>query len=305
VDNSARCEYDSGVTRINYQQLARLPAMRKFYRLIRRLFRVNVAMTGPEWTGGVQMGSARAIAPFCSAVQQLPRLRRACLECDRRHVELVSARRRASRYRCHAGLTEFLVPIVLDNEIVAFLQSGQILDAPPTERTWRRTRAGLKLSGGEADKLKPLYLRVQTIAPAAQTNLITLLEFFGNHIAYTQSQLLLLGQPWNSQLVVHARRYMRERLAERVVLDDVARAAFTSKRNLTRVFLTETGMTVLGFLQRSRIDRACRQLLSSGETCAKIAYDSGFGSVQQFNRVFRQLKKSTPSAWRRGKKTTS
>jgi AraC-like DNA-binding protein len=287
------------VIRIDYQRLAGLPALRKFYRLIWRLFRVNVAMAGPEWTGGVRMGPARAIAPFCSAVQKLPRFRRSCLECDRQHCETVRARRRASRYRCYAGLTEFLVPIVVHGEIVAFLQSGQVLDAPPTEKTWLRTRAKLQLSAGEAEALRPLYLRVNAIAPAAQQNLMSLLEFFGNHIAHTQSQLMLLEQSWSSQVAARAQAHIRDNLAGPITLDEVARAAFTSKRNLTRVFLREAGATVLDFIHRSRIERACAQLASARQNCARVAMASGFGSVQQFNRIFRRLKGTTPLAWRK------
>jgi AraC-like DNA-binding protein len=284
---------------IAYDQLAGLPELRKFYRLVWRLFRVNVALGDPEWAGGFRMGSARRIAPFCAAIQGFPRFRRSCRECDRRHVATIREQRRAFRYRCHAGLTEFLVPIVLDGEAVAFLQSGQVLDAAPTRQAWLRTRAELKLSPGEAAALEPLYFRVRAIPPAAQKNLMALLELFGNYIAYAQSQLLLLEQPWSSQVVARAQSCIRERLAGRITLDEAAEAAFTSKRNLTRVFLRETGRTVLDFIHGCRIEQACRQLGASRKTCLQIAYGCGFGSIQQFNRVFRKLKGTTPLAWRK------
>jgi AraC-like DNA-binding protein len=151
-------------------------------------------------------------------------------------------------------------------------------------------RSALRLAGAEAAGLEALYRRIRSIPPAAQANLIALLELFGNYIAYAQSRLLLLKQPRDSQVVAHAKDCVREGLAEPLSLDQVAAAAFTSKRNLTRVFLRETGETVLGFIHRSRIEDACRRLLAGEENCLRIAGRCGFGSVQQFNRVFRKLK---------------
>jgi len=93
--------------------------------------------------------------------------------------------------------------------------------------------------------------------------------------------------------------FIRNHFTDPISLDDVAMAACTSKRNLTRIFQAKTGLTVLGSIQEMRIARACRQLQTGQMTCVQIAFDCGFGSVQQFNRVFLKLRHCTPLAWQR------
>jgi AraC-like DNA-binding protein len=127
---------------------------------------------------------------------------------------------------------------------------------------------------------------------------MTLLELFGNYIAYAQYQILLAEATQKSRIEERALSFIRNHYTEPISLEDVARAACTSKRNLTRIFQGKTGMTVLRTIQEMRIERACNLLQAEDMSCTRAAYDCGFGSVQQFNRVFQMLRQCTPQTWR-------
>jgi AraC-like DNA-binding protein len=285
----------------DFDRLAGLSSLRKFYRLAWRLFRVNIALVHPEGVQARRLGGPRTVSPFCARLHSaFPQSLRICRQCDRRHLEVARLQGRLLRYRCFAGLNEYYIPIALDGEILAFLQCGQILDREPGRKEWERTRRALAAFSIDAAPLEPHFHRIRVIPPRAQEDMVALLDLFGNYIARAHQQLSLLAEAWNSQVVGRARSFINNRLASPLALDEIARAACTSKRNLTRVFLKETGMTVVDFIHERRIDRACRQLSWTRETCARIAYTCGFGSIQQFNRVFRQLKGAAPSVWRRG-----
>ncbi|MBI4663123.1 MAG: AraC family transcriptional regulator [Verrucomicrobia bacterium] len=51
------------------------------------------------------------------------------------------------------------------------------------------------------------------------------------------------------------------------------------------------------FIQRRRIARARQLLRQESRTCAEIAFECGFGSVQHFNRIFRRLENASPTEW--------
>ncbi len=287
---------------IDFDRLAALGSLRKFYRLAWRLFGVNIALVHPNGGQALRLGGPRTVSPFCASLHRVfPKSLASCLECDRRHLEAARRGAQILRYRCFAGMTEYYIPITLDGETIAFLQCGQILDRPPGEKEWKRTRRALADRSIDASPLEPFFRRSRIIAPGAQEDLVALLDLFGNYIAQTHQRLSLLAESWNSQIAGRAQSYIANHLADPLSLDAIARAACTSKRNLTRVFLRETGMTVVDFVHERRVARACRQLSCTRETCARTAYACGFGSVQQFNRVFRRLKGATPSAWRREK----
>lgn len=285
---------------VDFTRLASLGPLRKCYRLVWRLFGVNVAMVHPEGHPTRRLGGPRTVSPFCGKMHRLfPGSLRICQECDRRHLEEARRRGEIFRYRCFVGLTEYYIPIHLDGEILAFLQCGQILDGPPGPAEWARARRALAARQIDPAPLESAFFRVRVIPPRDQEDLAALLELFGDYIARLHQQLSLLEEDWASQIVGRARSYISSHLGEDLPLGDIAQAACTSRRNLTRVFRRETGRTVGQFIRESRVARACQRLAATQETCARIAYSCGFGSVQQFNRVFRRLKGTTPSAWRR------
>jgi AraC-like DNA-binding protein len=284
----------------HYQQLLASPVLQHVYALIRRLFGVNITIIPPRFEGdSAYLGSEQRPADFCRALQRLPGLRERCVACDRKFLEQARRCGKVLRYKCHAGLREFIIPIVHNGEIVAYLQSGQVLDAPAEGGQWRRTCEQLDLPAKAASRLRPFFYRLRALAPEEQEDLISLIEVLGNYIANTQLESLLLGETRTLQIVRRAQSYINANIAGRLSLAKIARAAHSSVRNLTRVFLEVTHQTVLDYIQSARVARACRELRADGTTCVQVASECGFGSVSQFNKVFRQKTGISPSAWRR------
>jgi AraC-like DNA-binding protein len=290
---------------LTFDQIASLAVLRQFYHLAWHMFSVNIALVAPDRHRSLYIGAPETWLPFCLKLTRQMGGEVYCQECDQRHLAMVKAQPRVLRYECWAGLREFIVPIVLEGEIQAFIQCGQVLDAAPGADEWARTRQALEARGIPAAPLEELYFAARVIPDQTQQDLMALLELFSNYIAYAQHQILLAEASQQSRVVERALSFIRQRSDEPLSLDEVARAACTSKRNLTRVFQARTGMTVLQSIQEMRIERACRLLQAGEMTCAQVAFECGFGSVQQFNRVFRQLRGCAPQAWQRRAFTSS
>jgi AraC-like DNA-binding protein len=283
---------------LTYDQIAELSILRQFYFLVWRLFGVNIAIISPDGKRSQDLGASEAWSPFCLKLRQASNAR-FCLECDQKYVAIVEEQRHSLRYHCWAGLREFIVPIILDGEPLAFIQCGQVLDAPPGENEWSDTCHTLAALGFDSGSSKESFFALRVIPPQTQKDLMTLLELFGNYIAYAQYQILLSETSQQSRAIERALSFIRNHFSEPISLDDVAKAACTSKRNLTRLFHAKTGMTVLTYIQDMRIEKACLQLQTGEMTCTQVAFESGFGSVQQFNRVFHKMRQCTPQTWQR------
>ena len=283
---------------ISYDQISALPILRQFYFLVWRLFGVNIAILSPDGKQSQDLGATESWSPFCLTLRQMYSAR-FCLDCDQKYLSNAAEQRHSLRYRCWAGLREFMVPIILDGEILAFIQCGQVMDAPPNQADWNATSQ--ILNGLGFDKLPPeeLFLSLRVIHPQTQKDLMTLLELFGNYIAYAQYQIQLSEATQQSRALERALSFIRNHFTEPISLDDIARVACTSKRNLSRLFQAKTGMTVLDSIQKLRIDKACSQLQAGDMTCMQVAFECGFGSVQQFNRVFHKLRQCTPLNWQK------
>jgi AraC-like DNA-binding protein len=283
---------------LTYDQIINLPIVRQFYYLAWRLFGVNIAMISPERTRSLAINGKEGWASFCVRLRRMGGESH-CVRCDIRHAEMVEETKAPLRYKCWAGLREVIVPIVLDNKVLAYIQCGQVLDRHPTREDWEETRAILERHGFDTSSLEPYFLAERVVSEQTQEDLVTLLELFGNYIADSQYRILLADASRHSRTEELALTYIRNHFDEPISLDDVARAALVSKRSLTRIFQANAGITVLDTIHELRIEKACTLLLESEQTCLEIANQCGFGSIQQFNRVFKKVKHTSPLEWRR------
>jgi AraC-like DNA-binding protein len=94
--------------------------------------------------------------------------------------------------------------------------------------------------------------------------------------------------------------YVMNNFEKDIKLITVANLAFMTPNAFCRFFKQRTNKTFFQFLIELRIEHAS-QLLSSKKdlNIMQIAEASGFGSISNFNRKFKQLKKITPSTYLR------
>lgn len=60
-----------------------------------------------------------------------------CIECDRKGGEMSTKTRRPAIYSCHAGLTDFAAPILLEGRQIGAIIGGQIITSTPDESKFR------------------------------------------------------------------------------------------------------------------------------------------------------------------------
>ena len=95
--------------------------------------------------------------------------------------------------------------------------------------------------------------------------------------------------------------YILKNYENDVSLDEVAEHACLTPPAFCRYFKKHTGKTFVTFLNELRVNEACKMLLSDKEEfqISHIAYDCGFNSVTNFNRVFKTVMGSSPSIYQR------
>ncbi len=281
-----------------FDQLAAMPGLRNLSDLAWRLFGVNLALVSPDGRHAVMFEPEKRSQPFCFALEQCAAGRALCAMCDQ--DRFLEARRGAQvlRYRCHAGLTEFIVPVVRDGETIALLQCGQVHDRAPTQTEWRSARRDLVDAAIDSAPLRKLFQQNRVLTPQRQQDLLDLLELIANRLAHADEHRLR-AEPGRVQAQLgRAVTFIEVHLAERLTVSIIARAAGVSTRSLMRLFKREIGTSVVEFILRRRISRARDLLKRTDHTCSEIAFESGFGSVQHFNRIFRRLQDMPPRQWR-------
>ncbi len=81
-------------------------------------------------------------------------------------------------------------------------------------------------------------------------------------------------------------------------LADVLDLVQMSKTSFSRHFAKFTGLSFSKFVNATRISNACLLLHSTERSITEIAAESGFSNLSNFNRLFRQSKRISPSQYK-------
>ena len=106
------------------------------------------------------------------------------------------------------------------------------------------------------------------------------------------------GFDGRQQTVGAAIAYLERNFARDVRVDEIAASAFISPGRLSHVFREVTGMSLMDYLNRIRIERAQQLLRETSATVAEIAYESGVDDPSYFSRLFRKVTGVTPGGYR-------
>jgi AraC-like DNA-binding protein len=237
-------------------------------------------------------------APFCAIMSQSNRSCAACLQLQKRVEE--EAQLEPKTLKCFAGLCDSAVPVRVGDNLVAFLQTGQILLHNPKKTDFSKTTRELLALGMQIDvkQLEEAYFQTRVVTRKQYESIIRLLTIFGQHLSALSNQLMVQGAAAESPAISRARAFIAEKHAEELSLTEVAQSVNMSAFYFCKSFKKATGMTFTEYLARVRVEKVKNILLNPHKRVSEAAYEAGFQSLSQFNRVFRRIAGESPSVYR-------
>lgn len=236
--------------------------------------------------------------PFCALMAQSNRSCAACLQLQRK-VE-VEARLEPKTLKCFAGLCDSAVPIRVGDNLIAFLQTGQVfINRPDAAQFARLTRELLKW-GTEVDlkRMEEIYFQTRVVTRKQYDSILRLLNIFAQHLASISNQLMVKEEVRESPAIARARVVIADRYSDELTLGEVAKAVNMSAFYFCKIFKQSTGLTFTDYLARVRVERVKNLLLNPHKRISEAAFDAGFQSLSQFNRVYRKITGEAPTAYR-------
>jgi AraC-like DNA-binding protein/ligand-binding sensor protein len=273
----------------------------KIYRDYEQAFRgatgLPLAFT-PTETWGLPLHGDKNENPFCAGIAESSKACAGCLEMQQKLSNRLNGE--PVMVKCFAGLCDAAVPVRLGDRVLGFLRTGQVATEKPSEADFDRTAVQLMKWGAEVDlkKLRDAYFASKVLTNEQYSSFIKLLKVFADHISMVSNQILVREEHTENPMITRAKNFIEENQAEDLSLAAVARAVNTSTFYFCKMFKKATGLTFTEYLGRVRVEKAKSLLLSPHARVSEVAFEVGFQSLSQFNRVFKRIAGLSPTEYR-------
>ena len=259
---------------------------------------------------GKERSSKYNFTKFCHFMRSIPGFRNKCYQCDLCGGLETFRNRACCPYRCHAGLVDFSIPVVYENQLHGFIVSGQMVSddmripnlQEPTP--WQTDRQAF-----QHFRAVPQYRYEEIMSASRVLNTLTTCYF-----PYSQpSETLgyetptIGGDPGDAGELTHITRpeirktvtFIKEHLSYNLSLRTIAEEVFLSQSYLSKLFKQEMNMNLMQYINQCRVREAEKILASSKESVDAIGRRLGYHRTSYFCKIFKQYTGETPHAYRK------
>ena len=247
-------------------------------------------------TGSFQspLHQSKQVNLFCALMAANNKACASCLQLQQRMEEEATFGTRT--LQCFAGMTESAVPVRVGDKVLGHLQTGQVLLQAPTQAGFRRLALQLAAWGftGNVRRLETAYFQTRVLAKRQYDSAVQLLSVFAQHLAALSNQVMVQEESAENPVIARARAFIAAHQSEDLSLEAVARSVHVSEFHFCKLFKRCTGLTFTDYLARVRIETVKQLLLNPHKRVSEAAFEAGFQSLSQFNRVFHRITGESP-----------
>lgn len=259
---------------------------------------------------GKEQSSKYNFTKFCHFMRSIPEFRYKCYQCDLYGGLENLKKHRCCPYRCHAGLVDFSIPVVFEEQINGFIVSGQMVSPDiripnlQIQTPWQTDQQAFKYF-----QSVPQY-HYEDIMSASRV-LTTLTSCYFPYVPkedYMKYEMPInengLGQieelanitrPEIRKTVI----YIKEHLTCDLSLRTIADAVFLSESYLSKLFKQEMNLNLIQYINQCRVWEAEKILASSLAPIDVISRRLGYHHTSYFCRLFKQYTGETPHSYRK------
>lgn len=271
---------------INKQKLTEL--LKDFYTLTK----IHIAVFDDKFCEITSYPETRS--EYCRLLRCDPELGEACANCDREACQKSRQERKLITYRCHAGLTETVTPIMHENAVMGYIMLGQLLQTEDRDKSWAELEPKLSKYSVDIDALKQVYFKKRNYSDEKTIAAAKIMEACSGYIYL--SKIFVLKE---DALAAKLEKYIAENLAQPLSTEAICRELCISKTRLYELSEHSYGIGIAQHIRNLRVEKAKQLLLDRDKKVGEIADACGFPDYNYFTKVFKRTVGVTPREFRK------
>ena len=220
-------------------------------------------------------------------------------ECKESDIDRLSEVRNSTSpliYTCPFGITEAIIPIIRDDEVIGYLISALGIKIGHEDEVLCLSQT----VAAEDPKIREIIHSSRKLSEDELLAYFNTLRILSSYIANDSS--LIDRSESVGQLI---KKYVKNNLERKLTLKDISRNLHCSTVTLTEHFRKEFGITINEYITKKRMNLSETMLISTDKPLREIASLCGFPDVEYFSRTFKKFHGISPAAWRKRKGKTN
>ena len=265
----------------------------KLYDLLRNFYEITkIRITVFDETGRELLSYPEALPPFCQIIRSTQTGLLACTRCDREACHRAAAQRTTQIYRCHAGLTEAVTPIIVQNVLAGYLLFGHVFSDTSREQGWKRISSCTRELPVEQALLREAISQQALVPESYVTSATQIMSAVASYLVLERMAVLQ-----SDQLAVRLDGFLTAHFAEHFTAEDLCRQFSMGKTRLYQLSRQLYGRGIAEQVRALRIAKAKELLREKKRPLNEVAESCGYGDYNYFISVFTREVDLSPRRW--------
>ncbi len=251
------------------------------------LFDIRIAFFSIEGKE-LKVGKRKGLCQYCSLLRQRLDYESICLNLDEKMRSKALIDKKMIRYQCHGGMTEAIIPIHIEDNLIGYLMIGQFRISREPLGTSIRKQWAEKIG---TDELEAAFLKTPYFPEMYALNILKLFKVLVDHILYRHMVDL-----YSSSSIQPLLAYLQSHIEEQLDLTEASSILFQSQSSLSHKFKKLTGKSFKQFQIDMKLDKADEFFKMNPEMSIKeVAYRVGYKDPYYFSRLYKKYRGQSPS----------
>jgi AraC-like DNA-binding protein len=166
-----------------------------------------------------------------------------------------------------------------------------------------QSERGVKIPDDATNEISELFLQMPYLKPFERMiHFFRIMDIIGrceNLIPLASEEYIRTRFTPGNKRLAQIHEYLMNHYKEDVDLQRIAAVVNMAEGSLCRFFKANTGMTLFEYLNKIKVDLACKMLMDKDMGIIEVCLSSGFNNLSHFNKQFKKITGLPPSEYRK------
>ncbi|OON97176.1 MAG: hypothetical protein ATN31_08540 [Candidatus Epulonipiscioides saccharophilum] len=235
------------------------------------------------------------LSTFCKLLRDEAKLEEICKKSDYEAFCKCQKTSESLYYKCHMGMTEMLVPIKIEENIIGYIMTGQIYEENTTSWPKLAQYLNIEVEGSLAyDKLEQIYNNKQKLTSKQMHSAFNILNVITKYLC--QNEKITKNK---HKFAYKLDQFIIDNIDQDIDVNMLCKKFEYQKTTFYKVTNECYGTSIMKHVMQLRIQFAKKLLLNTNLPISIISSQVGINDYNYFTKVFKKEAKCTPREFRK------